>query len=205
LALNVLHVLLVHRPAHAMKFLTLCHACFRHPSSLVCLSLSASPLQRMLDMFKRPTDPPEYNGLYALSAAALLATYAAGHFAGGCWERAGWVSGWLCAVLSSVCIVGAALACTRQLQPFATCLALSALPPAGYSQMESLTYLAASGLCIGAIACLANQKTARLGACSMTCMQRGGELLASALRGTRRVCCAAHSVCALMHVSIRRV
>lgn len=31
--------------------------------------------------------------------------------------------------------------------------------------MESLTYLAASGLCIGAIACLANQKTARLGAC----------------------------------------
>ncbi|KAI7844259.1 hypothetical protein COHA_002057 [Chlorella ohadii] len=70
--------------------------------------------QRMLDMFKRPTDPPEYNGLYALSAAGLLATYAAGHFA-------------------------------------------------GYSQMESLTYLAASGLCIGAIACLANQKTARLG------------------------------------------
>lgn len=38
----------------------------------------------MLDMFKRPTDPPEYNGLYALSAAALLATYAAGHFAGEC-------------------------------------------------------------------------------------------------------------------------
>ncbi|PRW58793.1 NAD(P) mitochondrial isoform A [Chlorella sorokiniana] len=70
--------------------------------------------QRMLDMFKRPTDPPEYNGLYALSAAALLATYGAGHFA-------------------------------------------------GYTQMESLTYLAASGLCIGAIACLANQKTARLG------------------------------------------
>ena len=30
--------------------------------------------------------------------------------------------------------------------------------------MESLTYLAASGLCIGAIGCLANQKTARLGA-----------------------------------------
>jgi NAD(P) transhydrogenase len=76
----------------------------------------------MLDMFKRPTDPPEYNGLYALSAAALLATYAAGHFA-------------------------------------------------GYSQMESLTYLAASGLCIGAIACLANQKTARLGALCTLCMR----------------------------------
>lgn len=30
--------------------------------------------------------------------------------------------------------------------------------------MESLTYLGAGGLCIAAIACLANQQTARLGA-----------------------------------------
>jgi len=30
--------------------------------------------------------------------------------------------------------------------------------------MESLTYLGSGGLCIGAIACLANQQTARLGA-----------------------------------------
>ena len=37
----------------------------------------------MLDMFKRPTDPPEYNNLFAIPAGALLATYAAGHFAGG--------------------------------------------------------------------------------------------------------------------------
>ena len=39
-------------------------------------------LQRMLDMFKRPTDPPEHNGLFALPAAAMLAVYAAGHFTG---------------------------------------------------------------------------------------------------------------------------
>lgn len=38
--------------------------------------------QRMLDMFRRPTDPPEYNNLYAIPAGALLATYAVGHFAG---------------------------------------------------------------------------------------------------------------------------
>ena len=38
--------------------------------------------QRMLDMFKRPTDPPEYNHLFAIPGAAMLATYAAGHFTG---------------------------------------------------------------------------------------------------------------------------
>lgn len=70
--------------------------------------------QRMLDMFKRPTDPPEFNSLYAIPAGAVLATYAAGHLA-------------------------------------------------GYPEMESTAYLAAAGLCIGSIACLANQKTARLG------------------------------------------
>jgi hypothetical protein len=36
----------------------------------------------MLDMFKRPDDPPEYNKLYAIPGAAMLATYAAGHFTG---------------------------------------------------------------------------------------------------------------------------
>lgn len=40
----------------------------------------------MLDMFKRPTDPPEYNQLYAIPGLAMLATYAAGHFTG---ERLG--------------------------------------------------------------------------------------------------------------------
>lgn len=34
--------------------------------------------QRMLDMFKRPTDPPEYNYLYALPALTTLAAYAYG-------------------------------------------------------------------------------------------------------------------------------
>merc|ERR1712002_839610 len=31
--------------------------------------------KRMLDMFKRPTDPPEYNYLYGLPAAAFLSSY----------------------------------------------------------------------------------------------------------------------------------
>ena len=42
----------------------------------------------------------------------------------------------------------------------------AAPPPAtaaGHAEMESLAYLGSGGLCIAAIACLANQKTARLG------------------------------------------
>uniref|UniRef100_A0A183A716 NAD(P) transhydrogenase, mitochondrial n=1 Tax=Echinostoma caproni TaxID=27848 RepID=A0A183A716_9TREM len=39
--------------------------------------------QRMLDMFKRPTDPPEYNYLYALPATALLGTYGYGVLSSG--------------------------------------------------------------------------------------------------------------------------
>lgn len=38
--------------------------------------------QRMLDMFKRPTDPVEHNYLYAIPAAALLAGWAIGHVSG---------------------------------------------------------------------------------------------------------------------------
>lgn len=33
--------------------------------------------QRMLDMFKRPTDPPEYNYLYLLPAGAFVGGYGA--------------------------------------------------------------------------------------------------------------------------------
>ena len=38
--------------------------------------------QRMLNMFRRPTDPQEYNYLYAVPGAALVGAYAAGHMAG---------------------------------------------------------------------------------------------------------------------------
>lgn len=34
--------------------------------------------QRMLDMFKRPTDPPEYNSLYGIPAAVFLGAYGYG-------------------------------------------------------------------------------------------------------------------------------
>ncbi len=36
----------------------------------------------MLNMFRRPTDPAEYNYLYAVPGAALVASYAAGHLSG---------------------------------------------------------------------------------------------------------------------------
>ena len=110
----------------------------------------------MLDMFKRPTDPPEYLHLYAVPATALLATYAAGHVAGeGCGGRQ--------LRLLVQCAVQAARGCPLPTPPV-THPPRTLAPHAGYSEMEALTYLAASGLCIGAIACLAGQKTARLGA-----------------------------------------
>ena len=52
---------------------------------LVLLALPHPPplsLQRMLDMFRRHGDPPEFNHLYALPAAATLGVYAAGQLTG---------------------------------------------------------------------------------------------------------------------------
>ncbi|XP_043533343.1 NAD(P) transhydrogenase, mitochondrial-like [Chiloscyllium plagiosum] len=69
--------------------------------------------QRMLDMFKRPTDPPEYNYLYMLPGAAFLGGY------------------------------GASLA-------------------SGYN-IEQMMYLGSGLCCVGALAGLSAQKTARLG------------------------------------------
>merc|ERR1711963_295072 len=69
---------------------------------------------RMLDMFKRPTDPPEYNYLYGIPAAAFLSSY-----------------GW----------------------------AVSQ----GYPEVHQMAYLASSLCCVGALAGLSSQPTARLG------------------------------------------
>lgn len=38
--------------------------------------------QRMLDMFKRPTDPPEYNYLYLVPAGAFVGGYGAALYSG---------------------------------------------------------------------------------------------------------------------------
>jgi H+-translocating NAD(P) transhydrogenase len=70
--------------------------------------------QRMLDMFKRPTDPPEHNSLFAIPAAALIGGFVAGRIA-------------------------------------------------GLDEVTSATYLVSSACCIAAIACLANQSSARVG------------------------------------------
>lgn len=69
--------------------------------------------QRMLDMFKRPTDPPEYNYLYMLPGAVFVGGY------------------------------GATLA-------------------SGYN-IEQMMYLGSGLCCVGALAGLSTQKTARLG------------------------------------------
>lgn len=64
--------------------------------------------KRMLDMFKRPTDPPEYNYLYAIPAGAFLATYAASVQAG--FEQAHHFVG----LGSSVCCVFALVGLSKQ-------------------------------------------------------------------------------------------
>ena len=69
---------------------------------------------RMLDMFKRPTDPPEYNYLYGIPASAFLASYG--------------------------------YAVTQ-----------------GYPEVHKMAYLASSLCCVGALAGLSSQPTARLG------------------------------------------
>ncbi|XP_028658318.1 NAD(P) transhydrogenase, mitochondrial isoform X1 [Erpetoichthys calabaricus] len=69
--------------------------------------------QRMLDMFKRPTDPPEYNYLYLLPGAAFVGGY------------------------------GVAL-------------------QSGYN-IEQMMYLGSGLCCVGALAGLSTQRTARLG------------------------------------------
>lgn len=70
--------------------------------------------QRMLDMFKRPSDPEEHNDVFMYPTAAL--------------------------VLGSGIGIGM-----------------------GATEMANMSYLAASSACIGSIACLSQQKTARLG------------------------------------------
>lgn len=57
--------------------------------------------KRMLDMFKRPTDPPEHNYLYALPAAAFLGAYGYGVAAGAAEVHQ------LASLASSLCCVGA--------------------------------------------------------------------------------------------------
>ncbi|KAL4715246.1 hypothetical protein ACJJTC_007828 [Scirpophaga incertulas] len=70
--------------------------------------------QRMLDMFKRPGDPPEYGYLYTIPAAALLGGYI-----------------------------------TTAMQ--------------GYPEVHQMAYLASSLCCVGALAGLSSQTTARRG------------------------------------------
>ncbi len=54
--------------------------------------------QRMLDMFRRPTDPPEYGYLYLLPGAAAVGGYALSSAAGYDMQQIGYLAGSLCCV-----------------------------------------------------------------------------------------------------------
>ncbi|MCI4378905.1 hypothetical protein PGIGA_G00221630 [Pangasianodon gigas] len=77
------------------------------PESLALLAAFVSSIniaggflitQRMLDMFKRPTDPPEYNYLYALPGAVFVGGYGASHYAGYNIEQMMYLGAGLCCV-----------------------------------------------------------------------------------------------------------
>lgn len=54
--------------------------------------------RRMLDMFRRPTDPPEYNYLYLIPGAAAIGGYAATSMYGYDMQQVGYLAGSLCCV-----------------------------------------------------------------------------------------------------------
>lgn len=54
--------------------------------------------QRMLDMFRRPDDPPEYNYLYLIPGLAALGTYGAGQLSGYDLQTIGYLAASLCCV-----------------------------------------------------------------------------------------------------------
>ncbi|KRX84739.1 NAD(P) transhydrogenase, mitochondrial [Trichinella sp. T6] len=81
------------------------------PQSLAALACFISSInigggflitQRMLDMFKRPTDPPEYNYLYLMPAAVFLGGYGYGFY--GNYNE-----------IHSLCYLGSSLACVGAL------------------------------------------------------------------------------------------
>ncbi|KAF4071762.1 hypothetical protein AMELA_G00266520 [Ameiurus melas] len=77
------------------------------PESLALLAAFVSSIniaggflitQRMLDMFKRPTDPPEYNYLYTLPGAVFIGGYGAAHYTGYNIEQMMYLGAGLCCV-----------------------------------------------------------------------------------------------------------
>uniref|UniRef100_A0A672KWP9 NAD(P) transhydrogenase, mitochondrial n=2 Tax=Sinocyclocheilus grahami TaxID=75366 RepID=A0A672KWP9_SINGR len=69
-----------------------------HISHLICSSGGFLITQRMLDMFKRPTDPPEHNYLYSLPGLAFVGGYGASLAGGYSIEQMMYLGSGLCCV-----------------------------------------------------------------------------------------------------------
>lgn len=123
--------------------------------------------QRMLDMFKRPTDPPEYNYLYALPGAAFVGGYGASVAAGYNIEQ---VTGHRCYYqsLKPSCLCSLIIDCYRGIfiktikyqNPNNLVTAIFILLLFLHLQMM---YLGSGLCCVGALAGLSAQGTSRLG------------------------------------------
>ena len=99
--------------------------------------------QRMLDMFKRPDDPPEYNYLYAIPAASFLGGYMGAHLYGfSDIQQMGYLAASLCCVgaltglsSQSTARIGNALGMIGVSTGITATLAGLGVPPAVFMQM----------------------------------------------------------------------
>lgn len=107
--------------------------------------------QKMLDMFKRPTDPPEHNYLYLLPSGVFVGGYAAALQSGYNIEQV--------LLLDIPACLASGLNAALMLH---TCLPPHSLDRS-LSFSHQMMYLGSGLCCVGALAGLSNQKTARLG------------------------------------------
>jgi NAD(P) transhydrogenase len=125
------------------------------PQALASLAVAVSSVnifggflvtKRMLDMFKRPSDPPEHNYLYGIPAAATVGGVLAAHYSGlGSVYQMGYLAASLCAIggisgLSNqkTARFGNALGLTGVSTGVVTALAQLNFPPALFAQALGL-------------------------------------------------------------------
>lgn len=123
----------------------------------------------MLDMFKRPTDPPEYNYLYLLPAGVFVGGYGAALQAGYNIEQVGGalLPPHICGCQFSPVAMQKSQLIWIQSRPLFAQMLPGTLPARPrflrFPFSPQMMYLGSGLCCVGALAGLSNQKTARLG------------------------------------------
>ena len=118
------------------------------PTALANLAVTASAIniaggflitQRMLDMFRRPTDPKEHNYLYAIPASAMIGGFLAGHYNG--FSEVGQMT----MLASSLCCIGGIWGLSSQQTARVGNALVSVHAPQGRSSSSSVTNMMQRG------------------------------------------------------------